>query len=272
MKSKLILVCSIALGLMACEGRKESPVFAYTSVENFSTNSDKLQGDTYCQLYTEARSTTSTVRRITITSFDEVYLNQTVLDTVFQDPLKEIKMHTLYHTNVFEDTTLVTFTTTAYATDGETSSLSLRVWVAPTEQKLRPIDDVTLYSALSGQSSYFSLETMTAVLADTTMKGLYFRDVAPTDSSDVMSRSWTSPNVYFARFESFDYSEATKTSIVSAYKSCKCDHTILALRNDDVILFGTENKALGAIKIIYIGDGEGNKDDRYVFSIKALSN
>lgn len=269
MKNRLIIICLGALCLMACKKEKESPIFTYTSIVDID-ESNVMDGDANYRLQTIARSTTAAVRHIVISSYDAVYLEQIVLDTTFQDPLKEVDFYTLYHTQLYEDTTLVTFTTTAYATDGESMSLPLRVWVLPSEQRLRAIDDITLYSALSGRPSFFSFETMTVIQGDSTLEGLYFRDVAPKDSLDEMSYSWTSPNVYFARFESFDYGEATSSSIIAAYKNSKRDHTIQQLKANDVILVGTENKALGAMKIIYIDDQADTINDRYVFSLKAL--
>lgn len=268
---KLLILCFVSLCLIACEREKESPLFAYLQFEEFNWEVESAQGNYTYRLKLRARSTTSTIRRIKITMYDPIHLNGVVLDSILEDPIKDFNTYIPYKTPVFNEHTRVQITLFAYANDGETIQYKIEPLVLASDRPLRPIDNVTLYSALSGRPSYFSLNTMTAIMGDTSMTDLYFRDVAPIDSLDRMSYSWTSPNIYFARFESFNFAEATVQSITNAYKECNRDHVIQNLIADDVLLFGTADIALGTIKIIYIADEAEKANDRYIFSIKAIS-
>jgi len=248
---------------------KESPLSVLCNIDGLNWQYEYAQGNYVYQLQTTAKSTTGAVRHVVISTFDPIYSSQTILDTILQDPIKEFKLISLYRTPVFEDTTRVKFSTTVYATDGESGTYSFSISVLPSETPLQPIDGVTLHSALSGNKSYFSLTTMQPVLAVDSGE-IYFRDVAPKDSTDELSLSWTSPMIYFSRSENFDYAKATASSVINTYNSCTRDHTILQLKEDDVILFGTSSDALGVLKVMVIEDKDGCANDRYIFSMKAL--
>lgn len=267
---KIVLLLLVGLSLMACKEDKSSPLFAYLSIENIDWVVDPLTGGTGYRFNAFVSSSTSTLHHVIIQSSDLTHLQDSVLlDSIFVDPVKETNIKFIYIAPLLTDTTRITITLTVYANDGEQAHHEIIPIILPSNEQLRIIDDLTLYSALSGRPSYFSLKTMNAIMADTTIKDLYFRDVAPIDSLDKMSYSWASPNIYFARFESFDFGEATVKSLCDAYKSCKYDHTIQQIHNDDIILYGTENNALGAIKILLVSDTEGKINDRYIFSVKA---
>lgn len=268
---KIVLLLLVGISLLACKENKPSPLFAYLSIENIDWVVDPLTGGTGYRFNALVSSSTSTLHHVTIQSSDLIHLQDSVLlDSVFAYPIKETNIKFLYVAPILADTTRITITMTVHANDGEEVHYEIKPIILPAAEKLRTIDDLTLYSAMSGRPSYFSLKTMTAIMADTTIADLYFRDVAPLDSLDKMSYCWTSPNIYFARFESFDFGEATVKSLCDAYKSCKYDHTIQQIHDDDVILYGTENNALGAIKILLVSDAEGRANDRYIFSIKAI--
>lgn len=268
MRHQLYILSLVTLLLLsAC--KKESPMVVYTTTDGLNWQKDYAQGNFNYALKTTARSTTAAVRHIVISTFDAIQANKTVVDTILQDPVKELELTNLYHTGSYEDTTTVKFTTKAYATDGESSTYTFCLVVLPNEQPISPVDDITMYSALSGRASFFSLATMQPVMS-VDQGVLYFRDVAPKDSTDELSKTWTSPNVYFSRSENFDYAKATATSIRNTYNSCTRDQSIQDLKANDVLLFGTATDALGAIKIIYIADEEGRNNDRYIFSMKAL--
>lgn len=268
---KLIILYLASFCLIACESKKESPLFAFLQFEEFKWEVESAQGNYTYRLMLHARSTTSTIRHIKVTTYDPIHQNGVILDSILEDPIKDLKAYIPYKTPVFNENTRVQITIYAYANDGETIKYSIEPLVKSSDSPLRPIDNVTLYSALSGRPSYFSLSTMTAIIDTTSSDSLFFHDVAPADSSDVLSRSWTSPTIYFARFESFNFAEATVQSVTNAYKECKRDHTIQNLIADDILLFGTADVALGAIKIIYIADEADKANDRYIFSIKAIS-
>jgi len=268
MKHSAFILSVIALVLISCKP-KVSPLAVYTTIEDLNWQTTYAKGNYNYQVKTTAQSNTGAVRHVVITTFDAKNLNKTIVDTVLQDPVKNLTLLTVYCTPMFEDTTNVKFTTTVYSTDGESANFAFSISVLPSEAPLQPVDGVTMYSALSGGNSYFSLTRMQPVMAVDSGE-VYFYDVAPKDSSDILSGIWTSPMIYFSRSESFDYAKATASSIRSTYQSCTKDHTITKLKVDDVLLFGTATDAMGVLKIMVIEDKEGRINDRYVFSLKAL--
>lgn len=266
MKHSLYIL--VLLTLVACKS-KDSSLNIYTTPDGLSWQTDFAKGSYVYQLQTSVKSSTGAVRHVVISTFDPIYANQTILDSVLQDPVKDLKLITLYRTPAFEDTTSVKISTTAYTTDGESATYAFSIHVLPSEAPLQPVDGITLHSALSDYPSYFSLQTLQPVMkADS--GSLYFRDVAPKDSLDELSYSWTSTKVYFSRSESFDYAKATASMVRNTYQSCTRDKTIQDLKEDDVLLFGTATEAMGVLKILVIEDNEGRNNDRYIFSIKAL--
>ena len=46
--------------------------------------------------------------------------------------------------------------------------------------------------------------------------------------------------------------------------------TIKQLKADDILLFGIQDEAYGALKIIAVYDEAGTEKDRYVFSLKSI--
>jgi len=270
-KHQLIILSAIVLALLSC--KKESPLYVYTTVDGFNWETTLAQGDYTYRLRTIARSTTGAVRHIVISTFDTRYGDRIVLDTTLADPVKDLDMMCSYRTPVFEDTTRVDFSVKAYATDGETASSSFLMKVLPSSTPLPSVDNITMYSNLSGKASCFSLVNRTTFMKCDTLdiKSLYFYDVAPLDSSDNLALMWRSNDIFFARSESFNYAEATSAMVKSAYETCQRAHTIQNIKYDDVLLIGTATEALGVLKVNYVLDESERVNDRYNFSMKLIS-
>lgn len=270
MKYRLIIICFLALGLLSCE--KESPLVVSVNIEGLSWRNEAAKGNTPYRLIVSSRSTDAAIRHIKIATFDLVRGDKLVADTILGDPVKSSELYVKYHTPMFEEKTVVNFSIDVYATDGEHVNTKMFLVVLPSDQKLPSFDGISLYSDLSGKASCFSLDTKTVFMKSDTasVKGFYFQDVAPSDSSDVLSCIWHSKDLSFAKAESFNFADATTTMVKNAYSSCQHTHTIQSLKNDDVLLFGTEDDALGVLKIMAVYDEPGKENDRYNFSIKII--
>lgn len=84
-----------------------------------------------------------------------------------------------------------------------------------------------------------------------------------------LSGEWRSlTGLRFARFNDFNYAEATTQTLQNSFENASKKTIINNLETNDVILIGHIDKAVGVIKIIAIYDDEGYGNDRYVFNLK----
>ena len=90
-----------------------------------------------------------------------------------------------------------------------------------------------------------------------------------TDSiSDILSRKWISMSgLLFSKNNSFNYAHATLEGIETTYSNSVKKEFVDQISENDIIITKIENNYL-IIKIIYVIDGFGSEDDRYIFNIK----
>lgn len=86
-----------------------------------------------------------------------------------------------------------------------------------------------------------------------------------------LSSEWRSATgMCFARFNDFNYSDATVQSLQNSYSNAQKSTTVNQLKVNDVILIGNKITAKAVVKIIAIFDEAGYQNDRYVFNIKYI--
>ena len=91
------------------------------------------------------------------------------------------------------------------------------------------------------------------------------------DSTLFLSREWRSmTGLMFARFNDFDFENASFTSVVNAYSTSNKTSKLTNIGNEDIILVGKEYGALGVIKVINVFDEFDNMQDRYYFVFKGI--
>ena len=136
-----------------------------------------------------------------------------------------------------------------------------------TEKPLTEYGGNTMYSSLSNQFDAYDLLTGTPIYSSDTMA--HIRDLTRANSSDTLSKSWTSPvpEIKFVRFNNFDYGNSTDKTVQTAYETGIKNDTIRNLKADDILLSKINNKYV-AVKLIFVNDLTGNVNDRYIFSIK----
>ena len=76
--------------------------------------------------------------------------------------------------------------------------------------------------------------------------------------------------LYFARFNDFDFENANSSSVINAYKNSNKSPKIMNISNEDIILVGRDNEALGVLKVINVYDEIDPMQDRYYFVFKGL--
>lgn len=267
---KLLLIFFSVLLLAACE--KQSELVTIMKIDNASWQKEYIPSGTDLHFVIEAESQSSAVQRITILASDNEYRDRFILDSMLAMPLKKVEFGFYYTLPYYVDTTVVKFTGCAYDGAGRTASYPIKVHVSSGAEPIRPVDGITLYSAASGGKSAFSLVTMQAEYLRTDSTAVSWFDMM-SDSAhlDVLSCSWHSEvGIRFSRAEGFNYAEATTHSIAETWKNMQATTTIKQLKSDDVLLFGKEDEAYGALKIIAVYDEVGTENDRYVFSLKAI--
>ena len=255
--------------------QKESDLQLFVSFKDLNWKADYAKSGEPVRVNIFSKTNSSALRHLTLVSYDKQFLNQTLLDTVLSDPVKQLDFDYIYHLPYFSDTTTVELRGTAYTMAGDMITYTIPLDVLPGSKPLRPIDGLTMYSAASKRSSAFSFSLM--AVADTiTLKDdtLWFGDLPQTDETlkDQMTRTWYSHTLFFARFENFDYGEATESMLTDAYRHTTRSHIVYDIHNDDVLLVGTAQEALGVVKVMLVADEEGSANDRYLFSIKTKTN
>lgn len=81
----------------------------------------------------------------------------------------------------------------------------------------------------------------------------------------------TGSRVTFARSNSFNYADATSFALEAAYSSMKTDNYVSQIKQGDIILVGVDNKAWGAVLVLYVIDAPGVDDDRMIVNIKTIN-
>lgn len=249
---------------------KSSELFLYVKTLEIDWKTQCAEGNSLVRLNVFAESQSSVVSRISIWTYLPDGQNVVIIDSVLTSPVKKLDMDVPYVTPCFSELSNVEVHTIVWTQKGETCKHVLTLRVNPAASEVETYDSKTLYSAASLGASIFSWDNMESFypdsLADT---GLSFSDDLSEDTVS-LSCSWSSKMLLFARFEGFNFAQATKQSIAQAYKNCSPSNRIRGIHDDDVILVGNSSGALGAIKIILVSDMEGVERDRYVFSVKAI--
>ena len=269
---KFVLLGIAAVILLACEKPSSSLVVMDIDGKSWSEQTALTSGQTYRIRFT-AESTDAPIERVWMTSTDNQFGEKLCVDTTFSRSLSRVTFVREWVPALYHDTSEVLLT--AYMSNGGTEvTYSYPIQIIPTDAGIRVLDNITLYSNASGKRSGFSLVTYQTIYPDTIAADtLCFFDNTAKDEydSDVLSRAWISHSgLYFSRFESFDFSQATTQSLQHAYAVSQHDNIIQDISYDNVILIGTKSEAIAACKVLLVADEEGAEDDRYVFSMKII--
>lgn len=267
---KTLLILLSALSLIACN--KQSELVTIMRIDNVDWQKAPVASGAVLHVTVLAEAKSSPIQRIVISSEDVEYKNKDVLDSTLAWPLKNVNMSWYYALPYYQDTTKVVLTARSFDGSGNMMSYSITMLVAPGEEKLRTLDNMTLYSAASVGKSAFSLETLQPVYLNKDSATVAFYDVLDK-TLQAPSCIWHSESgLLFSRTEGFNFSEASVQSLENVWPNLMKTSTIKDLKADDVLLIGKGDKAIGAIKILQIIDEQGTDLDRYIFSLKIRPN
>lgn len=159
-------------------------------------------------------------------------------------------------------------------TEGDESNFIYSYLIVQRDYQLEETSGITLYSMETDEHPnglcLENLRPLMISLADSASIDIYTH----MDDQDpsTLAREWrTNTDIYFARVNTFDYAGATQKSVTETFASSIGNPRIKDLKNDDIILVGRGNRAIGAIKIIQVFDEQGSENRPLPDYIKRIS-
>jgi hypothetical protein len=208
------------------------------------------------------------IDQLRIEQFNPQYGTSVLLDTV-----PSANTFTWYYLVPFwDDADEVTLTFTATSASFS-NSVNKTVVVVNQEVPLVEIAGNAFHSNLSGKPNAFVIQGFQAIFYDllSSVKPDFTDNSIDSVHHNTLSREWISPSgLLFCRLNDFNYPQATATSVNAAYQIAAKHTKITSLTSDDILIFGNNTKAKGAIRFTQIIDADSTLDDRYIFNIKMV--
>ncbi len=210
------------------------------------------------------------VDRLSIRSNDVRQGDLALMDTLLNVP--SCRFTYAYTAPELVDTTQVDLQFRAYAPDGSYSTTWAHLTVCGAEEILASLDNYTLYSGSSRNRDAFSLDLEQVVYSGSTdERFLDLVDMGNDSLTGEFLRTWSSRTALsFSRFNDFNYETATRRSVEEAYQVAAKYSELRDIQDDDIVLLGRSDTALGVLKVVAVFDEEGVESDRYLFSLKKL--
>lgn len=266
MKKILLLACIGLLLLSSCKKHKdEDDVIILTKIVN--TQEYYNTGD-IVTFEVKSFANQGSIAKINISSFSVGM--ETLLDSVIN--AEKANFYFFYNVPSFNDTLQkVKFAFKAICSTGAESIMTENIMVKSYDAPLEELGQFTMYSAMSGNKDGFSLALLQTVFSQIDTLYCDFRDNT-VDPGGTLRREWIGNNdLLFARFNDFNYTGATKRSVMNAYNDSNKSNIISGISNDDIIFVGNEQRAYGVMKVVAVYDDEGTENDRYCFYLKKIN-
>lgn len=148
--------------------------------------------------------------------------------------------------------------------------------------ELKELSAIELNSPLSGYNDGINIETKTSIrrsqlTLNDELNSFWlkqFTDEEKLQQIDYLplefNTSQIESRISFAINNSFNYAEATTTSLKSAYSASISNNYISNIKIGDIILIGVDNEGWGVMKVLYIIDEEGYVNDKMIINIKTI--
>lgn len=275
-RAAIAALCIVTI--TSCDSDEEIAQVA-VSIEGINNSTEVYAGEVLeIQLF--ATTTSSSLSRALIESYD-LQRGRTVLEDI---PLNQAKWnYNYYYTapTLKDNSTTVKFTFAVTDNTGFTRTIVREIRVLRRDSPLEERSGVVLYcSDLDGMRPdaycFSEMRPVIRSLVNPDLVDLYipgFSDLELPDPQNppVLIREWrTGTDLNFARSNSFDYSNATSTTIASAYESSIRAPKVTNLRSGDVILIGRETLPMAVIQVVDIIEGTDVSNSRYLLNIKAI--
>lgn len=208
---------------------------------------------------------------IGISSFDEDN-GQSVLHTesLFQDRYSGNYIYTAPDTD--RDRLPVDITFHVDDAAGYSKETTVRIYVNATDVFLPEYSAISICSPFSGRDDGFNIaehSTLSSSVASEERIDIYMY-ADPESGTDTFCPEWrTKTGVKFVRAGSYDYPGATASSLSAFYRSSVKADNVTAISNDDIIIVGRGDVALGVFRVISVYDGPGSAEDRIIVNFKS---
>ncbi len=275
--------------ILFCNCKKEDPSRIVMLVTTNDTLTNVKPGDDIL-FHIHSSAVDDIVKNVTITSSDVKSGSVFLLDTLLN--LKECKFDYHYIVPDYKDTMIIELVFDAFSSTKLPRSsykTHLKLFYAdtvvvnpdpdPDPDPDPPGDNDTVillpHNGLvfdgcgyyDGQRKFFNLEnhmSMTGIMSDSSLMDIV--DVCGYDTIE-LSREWESyTGILFARFPDLDFDNVSGNDIVDIYKMAIKHTSIQNIREEDIILIGRKDTAIGVLRITSIRDFEM----RYIFDLREL--
>lgn len=258
----------------ACENKEDDASQVIILFENASHYQTVSAGE-IIKLTIRSFTSNKSISQFKVTSFDSEKGDIEILDTI--PDTQEFLLDFLYTVPTF-NTDSIKHQVIFRATDnlGKYQETSLRLTVKGGGQTLTEKSGLMFYAGNSGKEDGFSLsapsQTFICSLTDSARIDIYaYAD--PDDRTDILSKEWrTNTDVEFIKNNTFDYINATSTSIDNIYKSSIRSNYVKNIQRGDIILVGKKNVAWGAFHVIAVYEESGTQNDGYLINYKSINN
>ena len=269
---KVILL--LALPLLFLTSCKEDVSDVFVMAKDVD-NTSFVQSGNKLLIRVQAISDNYKVDRIRIYSVDAEKGSVQLKDTLVGG-VKQVDFYFMYTVPSYfiSDTAALTLQFEAVASNGGSSRMALAYKVVGGSSLIH-YDGIVMYGARSGRANGFSLasaQTLYCETADSSTIDIYdYHDTLFGDTSGRLSREWRSrTGLQFARMNDFDYSGTNQLLLNNAFKASRRYTSLKDIAEDDVVLFGRADQALGVLQVLMVADEAGNTNDRYVFNLKKV--
>lgn len=265
----LIKLLLVAVLMYACD-KDETPIPKLTIKPFFDQSSGK-QGDT---MHFEIQGNSNDgLKSIQIQEFMEGTEPVTLLDSAIKSSSLKHTYHYLIANKLNYKGYRVVLNFRLEDNDGDVTSVFREIIVLNSSRILTATDTQVVYSGYSGKANGYNIEGLAVVPAGTAASDVDFQD-NPVNSTSGLEYRWTSPaNGQFVLAPTFDFTNATDSSVIKAYKLANKLSVVSGFKKGDVILTRLGNVSSGdsiyaAIKVADVVDSAGTSADRYILSIK----
>lgn len=262
---RVSLLMAIGLSLVSC-GEKESKVIILVEGDGVEMANP---GDTK-MFEINTFSNDDIVKKLSICSEDAKRGILVLKDTMLN--VSSFRCTYVYTVPAFEDTTQMDLRFRVFASDDSYSTTWQHLTVCGRENTLASLDNYTLYSGSSRNQDAFSLELEQVLYSSSAdARFIDMMDMGNDTLTGEFLRTWTSmTGLSFSRFNDFDYETATRSSVEDAYAVSTKYSELRNIQDNDIVLLGRSDTAVGVIKFLAVFDEEGVENDRYLFSLKKI--
>ena len=261
---KLIYILIFGLILSSCGGDDESDVIINVKTLNYK---EYYNAGEKIIFNIESFANEGFVSSINISTLTSNGFTQLLDTTINADRTNFMFEYQVPQFN--NDIENVKFYFRAYCSTGNDSELAMthHIWGTTPLQA----SEHSMFAFYKNEKNAFNIaynEIIDFETADSTYIDIY--DFS-TDSTQIFKKEWRSmTGIQFARFNDFDFENANHISVKNAYISANKSTKLTNISNDDIVLIGLENEALGVIKVVNVYDESDNMQDRYYFVFKPV--